>query len=118
MKYINRGDPAAYDFLTPFFVMDGLWHDLDLSGIVPAAAANHLVDLRVLIADTFVGRSILIREKGNVNDINATEIWTQEAGEANDVDTEVMLDANRVLEYKMLWTVSVVQVVVRGWWTD
>ncbi|GAH71411.1 unnamed protein product, partial [marine sediment metagenome] len=32
--FVDRGDPAAYDYAKEDLTIDGAWHDMDLSGIV------------------------------------------------------------------------------------
>ncbi|GAH45435.1 unnamed protein product, partial [marine sediment metagenome] len=36
--FVDRGDPAAYDYAKEDLTIDGAWHDMDLSGIVSEKA--------------------------------------------------------------------------------
>lgn len=107
MKYVDRGDPAEVDFTQADLTLDDAWHELDLSAIVPAAGANHLVHLKALATIT-----IAFREVGNINTINVTPEAT-----GMHADSWVMLDANRKIEY-MTSAGMIGTLTVRGWWTD
>lgn len=98
-KYADRGDPAVPDFTEADLIMDGAWHELDLSGIVAAAGANHLVHIR-----SWEDVMPNIREVGNVNDLNIGAEW-------------VMMNADRKIEYKNFGG-NFTKLVVRGWVED
>ena len=114
--YVDRGDPAAYDFTLTDFTTDETWRDLDLSGIVPSGAAA--VHLRVEVADNTKESTIKFRKKGNTNDINTGEIETRDSKTPNDQNLVVANDTNRVIQYwasNTSWTA--IDFVVCGWWT-
>lgn len=118
-KYVDRGDPIGYDFILANLITDNAWHDLDLSGIVAPAGAEHLVHLVIIIKATKSDNKLLFREKGNVNEINRVLVRTQTANIAKDKDCFTMLDVNRKLEYKAdidQWTA--IAMAVRGWIED
>jgi len=114
--YVDRGDPAAYDKVKTDLTIDGAWHDLDLSSIVPAGAKAVLLKTRLQSANP--GDAIRYRLKGNTNEIN---VCGCEALRANVIRTRLgitSIDVNRVLEYNadnIAWTL--LDIVVRGWWT-
>jgi len=114
--YIDRGDPAVYDKDKTDLTIDGAWHDLDLSSIVPAGAKAVLLKTRLQSANP--GDAMRYRNNGNTNEINACGC---EALRANVIRTRLgitSLDANRVIEYNadnIAWTL--LDIVVRGWWT-
>lgn len=118
MIYVDRGDPATFDFTQADLILDMAPHDLDLSAIVPPAGANQLVHLMVrgnaaVITSPFPPM-LLIRKKGNANWMNVTGFGTQVSNlYAAAGDVWVMLDANRVIEYR--GNVDIVDIVVRGW---
>lgn len=119
MKYVNRGDPAVPDFELADFPVKDNWTMLDLSAIVPAAGANHLVHLHISIesAAGVVG-SLNFREAGNVNEIN---LLAGVGIEFADYGGWVMMNANRQVEYfKLVENANLIsaEVSVRGWWTD
>lgn len=119
MIYVDRGDPAAPDFTKPGFTIDGAWHDLDLSGIVPAAGANMLVHLSLDVMPGTIGKYIRLREKGNSNSYNIgglAGIYGHRDYLRSDV--WVKMDANRVIQYQVEsvpldW--DSMEVTVRGW---
>jgi len=115
MKYVDRGDPAAADFATGAFTMDGAWHDLDLSAIVPVAGASHLVHFRVTLFDSTAGEALKFRKNGNANTQNIVQTITQEPSKSIDFDVWCMVDANRVMEYNTAFSIMAISFVVRGW---
>lgn len=114
MIYIDRGDPAAPDFVLGNLTVDNAWHDLDLSGIVPAAGANMKVYLRL---DLYASekKKMFLRHKGHANEINMALAQVTTAYHKDDT-YYVVLDANRKIEYKLEVTMwGVVDITVRGW---
>ena len=113
--YFNRGDNTPNDFAIGDLTLDGAWHDLDLSAIVPENAK--CVDIKVNIRNDFVDRRFDIRENGNVNTVNLLSLWTQVAGIRLGGLFPINLDANRVVEYRAPaagWTLIFLN--VNGWW--
>lgn len=113
--FIDRGDPAAKDFVIGDLTTDDSLHTLDLSGIVPAGAKAVL--LEVLITGEFLGKRILFRKKGNTNLHNVMLIRTQGAHVIIEMMGVVAVDAERKIEYKahnIVW--DAIDIVVCGWW--
>jgi len=113
--YVDRGDPAAYDFAVGDFTTDGTWNDLDLSGIVPAGAKA--VHLFMVLVDDAAGSLLLFRKKGNTSIFNVAGGSTQVVGVDFDCDIIVSCDANRVIGYygsNLAFTT--INLVVKGWW--
>jgi len=114
--YVDRGDTAAYDYVKEDLTIDGAWHDLDLSSIVPAGAKAIL--LKTSLQSANPGDAIRYRKKGNTNEIN---VCGCEALRANVLRTRLgitSIDTNRVIEYNaddIAWTA--LDIVIRGWWT-
>jgi len=114
--YVDRGDPAAYDYDKEDLEIDGAWHDLNLAALVPAGAKAVLLKTRLQSADP--GDSIRYRQNGNTNEIN---VCGCEALRANVIRTRLgitAIDTNRVIEYNaddITWTL--LDITVRGWWT-
>lgn len=118
-KYVDRGDPATFDFALGDITQDDLWHDLNLAGIVPESGANHPVHLIVAVKATKADNYLYFREKGNVNAVNVVCARTQAANVSLNLDCLVMMDAARVIQYKATiddWTG--IQIAVRGWGED
>lgn len=115
LRYVDRGDPAAWDFAVANFTTDGTWRDLDLSSIVPAGAV--LVHYRMNLQDDLVASEVAYRKNGNSNGFNATGTRIQVANQVMVVDGFVACDSGRIIEY---WatntTFSVINFSVRGWW--
>ena len=66
--YIDRGDPASWDFGTGQLIEDFQWHTYSLASIVPAGASA--VALFVIIIAPLDECSIAFRRTGNVNTKN------------------------------------------------
>jgi len=114
--YVDRGDPAAYDYAKEDLDLDGAWHDLDLSALVPAGAKA--VFIMGHIEGTAVDWGIIFRKKGNTNEVNHGGMETLRAGVERHRSSTVSLDADRVIQYKadnQSWTT--LDLSVRGWWT-
>lgn len=113
--FVDRGDPAAVDYVQANLTIDGAWHDLDLSAIVAAGAKAVLLKTRLQSANP--GDKIRYRKNGNTNEVNTCGC---EALRANVIRTRlgiVAIDTNKVIEYNadnIAWTT--LDIVVRGWW--
>lgn len=113
--YVDRGDPATLDFITADFTKDGAWHDFDLSALIPATAAAVLLDINY--DNAAANRNIMLRKKGNTNNINHFEVHTRVAAQDDHALAIVSPNANRVIEYNVSaagW--NKLELSVRGWW--
>ena len=113
--YVDRGDPAAYDYTQATLTTDGTWRDLDLSGIVPAGAKA--VSINLLLADDVAGSFFALRKNGNTNAFLQTPFYIQVVGRLSGHTVTVACDTNRVIEYfasNLTW--STITIVVNGWW--
>lgn len=114
--YVDRGDPAVYDFAKEDLTKDGAWHDLDLSNIVPAGAKA------VLLVGHVEGNgsdwTIRFRKNGNTNEINHGGMETLRPNVERCRMMDVAVDTNRVVEYNadnQAW--ATLDLAVRAWWT-
>lgn len=115
-EYVDRGDPASFDFAVGDFTTDNTWHDLDLSSIVPTEGANQLVHLLVAISDDVSGGAIQFRKKDNSNTVNVAACTLPTANTTYYYDLWVRMDDNRIVEYKgSNSTFVTLNVAVRGW---
>jgi len=113
--FVDRGDPAAYDYAKEDLTIDGAWHDLDLSGIVSEFAKA--VFIIGHLEGPAVDWAIMFRKKGNVNEIVHGGMETLRAGVERHRSSIVALDDNRIIEYKVdnqAWTT--LDLAVKGWW--
>lgn len=114
-RFVDRGDPADHDYRTGDLTTDGAWHDMDLSGIVPAGA--RAVTLRVWLMDNLTAQAFVFRTNGNANAYNAAVVRLQAANTRISQDKIIALDANRVIEYFASNTVwNEYYITVKGWW--
>ncbi len=115
--YIDRGDPAGYDYTLANFTRDGAWHDLDLSAIVPAGAIAVKLIFRIVATNN--NNVISLREKGNSNVYNKDSCYTIVANETWFFSPFVFCNSNRVIQYLTTatnWTS--IDVVICGWFTS
>lgn len=112
--YVDRGDPAAFDFDKDDFTVVQTWTDLDLSSIVPAGT----IAVALFIAAYWSGANpwILFRKKGNVNEINMSGLQTQLAYISMFSDLIVSVDENRKIQYWSYGPPTSCSVAVKGWW--
>jgi len=113
--FVDRGDPAAYDYAKEDLTIDGAWHDLDLSGIVSEKAKAVFI-LGHLMGNA-VDWKISFRKKGNVNEIVHGGMETLRANVERHRSSIVALDDNRVIQYKIdnqAW--DTLDLAIKGWW--
>ncbi len=114
--YVDRGDPAAYDFAVGDFTKDGTWYDLDLSGIIPVSAKAVLLEFDIETVNR--EKHIRIRKYGNANVINHQDIETFNGGIHQSGSVIVAVDYNRIIKYNIdVATWTELDMVIRGWWT-
>ncbi len=114
--FVNRGDPANYDFTLTDFTTDGNWHDLDLSGIIPATARALLFEVE--IDNNVSNKHAIFKKYGQTNDINHFDAETKLATPHESYMGILAVDGNRKISYKIDssgW--SDFDFIVRGWWT-
>jgi len=113
--FFDRGDPANQDWNQNDLIFDGVWHDLDLSSIVPVDTKG--VVLRVAHQATLLGFYIYFRTKGNSNWPNVAECRNLVSAQIHHRDKIVAVDSNRVIQYKAYITApSLLLITVAGWW--
>lgn len=113
ITYVDRGDPENYDFTKEDLTLDLIWHDLNLSNIVPVGTS--LVHLRVKLATPSLA-GLQFRKKGNTNLINAAVMKVQVANVYYYEDFLVACDSNRIIQYlasDVSWTT--LDIIIRGW---
>lgn len=96
--YIDRGDPAAFDFVKIDFTRDGAWHDLDLSSIVPAGAKA--VNIRLEYNEFLASKHMQFRKNGNSNSKNVLIFKTSTVLGTRHNSGIVACDDDRIIEYK------------------
>lgn len=111
---VDRGDPVTYDFTQVDLALDGAWHDLDLSGIIPTNV--NVVYLQINFLATAINKFLTFRTKSNVNIANISEIRSSAVGLFQPADIIQFPDANRVIEYiGSNAGILFVRITVKGW---
>jgi len=116
-RYVDRGDPSAWDWDKNDLTTDGTWRDLDCSSIVSSDAIAIL--FRLYISDDAASNSMSIRPNGNTNTQNVFQLRTQVANIVNNASGIVACDSNQVVEYmasNTTWTGIYIQIL--GWFTE
>ena len=118
--YVDRGDPATWDWIETgskaVLNTDGNWHDLDLSGIVPAEAAGKLVHIRYWMQHANAGQAFYVRLNGRTNSCNADGDVTAGTTGLAFGSWWILCDANRVIEYMGTNTsFNNIYLSIRGW---
>ena len=111
--YVKRANPPATDFDEGDLTIDGDWHELDLSGIVPDGAVA--VSLIVSIADDAASSLIRFRKPGETTE-SSHLLRTQVINIANDANPTVGCNSSRKIEYHVVsLTWSAIRLVIDGW---
>ena len=113
IELIDRGDPVAVDYNQAGLALDGAWHDLDLSAIVPADAS--WIYLRCTVTDATINRELAFRKDGNANTMAASKIHTQVANQMTEMSVLVPCSTTRVIEYRASAAIAAVGIVILGW---
>lgn len=113
--FVNRGDPAAHDFTTGDFIKDAAWHELDLTGIIPAN--TKCIVMRCVILADADGNFVRFRTSGHTHTENVSECRTVFANRIYSYDIEVPVDGLQKIEYYASpadWTALFL--AIKGWW--
>ncbi|HUS81521.1 MAG TPA: hypothetical protein VM283_09660, partial [Armatimonadota bacterium] len=111
--FYDRGDPAAADWANSDLAWDTAWHDLDLSGIVPAGCTAVLLRIEYVISGG-TALALWFRREGNSNDVNsARAVATDDAGFEFVVGVSGQKINYRALTHNVADTVNI---TVAGWW--
>jgi len=113
--FVDRGDPAVYDYDKEDLTIDGAWHDMNLSTIVPEKAKAVFLVAHLMGND--IDWAIMFRKKGNVNEVVHGGMETIRANVERHRSSIVALDNNRVIQYKAdnePW--ATLSLAVKGWW--
>ena len=117
MTFVDRGDPAGYDWVVGSLTTNGTWHDLDCSSIVPVGAKAIL--FQATIKDDLEGQALYLRKNGNSNSANTSKIETQVGNLNNTANLISFCDSDRKIEYQAANTTwSVINIVIKGWWVQ
>jgi len=114
--FVDRGDPATYDFLLADLTTDGSWHDLDLTLFVAKSAK--LVLLAGHVEGLAVDWEIMFRKKSNVNEVNHGGMETIRSGVERHRSVMVAINRDQIIQYKAddeAW--DTLSLTVRGWWS-
>lgn len=114
--FVDRGDPASFDFDKEDLTLDGAWHDLDLSGIVPSVARAILICGH--IQGNAVDWRVIFRKNGNTNEVNHCGMETLRANVERHRTSVVAIGSDKIIEYKadnQAW--ATLSLAIRGWWT-
>lgn len=113
--FVDRGDPAGYDYRKVNFVTDSSWHTFDLSAIVPAGAKA--IFFRARIANNYVQKLMAVHRYNHSNTYNSSRTYTTTAGVFKEITFVVAVDETRRIRYYFTgggWTS--IDICICGWW--
>lgn len=118
--YVDRGDPAVYDFDITDFPATGVWTDLDLSSIVPEGLNAVNLMVRVTLNGAGVVPAVKFRRKGDLQDApNNLSLYMGAGlvGVAYVAEGLIGISTARKVQYyrPVLPGGSTMDVVVKGW---
>lgn len=112
--YIDRGDTAAWDFEKADFDIDGAWHELDLSAIVPEGA--QAVYITSYWRATALNRVINFRRHGNSNNVVALRSSNNVADVIVRFNGLVACDEDRKIDFNIeAGLYNYIYVTISGW---
>jgi len=115
MKFINRGDPAGWDFDKNDFTCDSSWHALSLASIVPANTKIVEIGIEAQRPDT--SRLIQFCTAGYTNRVNASWLYMAVAGQFFTDKVSIYMGGSNIIDYKADNGVyTSLNMVVCGWW--
>ena len=112
--FVDRGDPAAADWTQATLTLDGGWHELDLSGIVPVGAKAVLI--RAWLKDNLTGQEMFLSYPAIPNGWNLSVLTTRVANIFTNQDSIVAMDGDRKIQYLITAGTDTVLLIVGGWW--
>jgi hypothetical protein len=112
--YVNRGDPAGWDFDITGFGTAWEWTALDLSGIIAAGA--YAVHIMVTCRTTTANEEIMFRKHGNSNEANMSELRPMVASLYDVGEFIVALSSDGKIDYNKYGShFDSISLVVKGW---
>lgn len=113
--YIDRGESVGVDFTIGDWVKDGLWHDKDFSGIVPANAVA--MSVIIVVATNVADGWLRLKRGGSDANSNISECRAIVANLQTVGDYIVAVPANRIIQYSAAnLTYFALTLTVKGWW--
>lgn len=112
--FIDRGDPATSDWNQATLTLDGAWHELDISAIVPTNASAIL--FRGLMRDGAIAKRLGFRKAGHVNAFNTSIMYTQVADVFIQQDCIIAVTTNQKIEYIADAGIDLIFLTIAGWW--
>lgn len=113
--YRDRGDAANPDFNLGDLNINGLWHELDLSSVVPEGA--NLVRIEAVFVTTALNAFIQLRTPGNTGVVNRAANVMQTANRNHEEILLVQPNADRIVEYRTSTGITgTLLLTIGGWW--
>jgi len=111
LSLIDRGDTNAPDFDTTYFTRDSAWHELDLSGQIPAEAK--FIYFSLYLVNTIVTQArARLRPHGNTNAYNVVEFWASRTNSNFSISGLVALSPDCKIDYNIHSSFTTVELTV------
>lgn len=116
VDFVDRGNLTAVDFDLGDLTADGKWQNLFLSAIVPAGTKAVKLRVSVNCTDYTTNNYIKFRKNGNTDTTYNVQVWKAFVNNLA-ITTEVIVfcDANRIIEYAIINTLTQCDITVCGW---
>lgn len=114
-SYTDRGTYGPNDFENGDFTIDGAWHELDLSAIIPEGTTA--VALRCGFHSDVVGWFCKLRKHGTEVNLRTSVGVQQVATIKRSFTTTVGVSEDRKIDYSFSPAANLaIGLLVRGWW--
>jgi len=112
--FVKRPDTLlAWDFEDTDFTKDNAFHDLDLSGIVPANAKAVMLEMSIVdgVADTY----FKLREKGRTDIYACPAVWNPAINVHAQREAIIPVTSDGLIQYQVSVGVTDTLVAILGW---
>jgi len=113
--FVDRGDLPGYDFAIANLTADGAWHNLALVNVIGDALATRVL-LRCQFTASAAAAVVRFREDGNTAIINIAGSRVHVTTVSPEFECTVVLPGTQIIEYYLSTTVTMCNIVVRGYW--
>jgi hypothetical protein len=114
LEWIDRGDAGGVDLAFAAMTVDNVFHDWDISAIIPAGTKLVLLRIWRMKAAGDEDR-IKFRPKGGEDEYNCIQLTTNLNNENSYTSVWVRPDADRIIQYAVDITFTNANFIVGGW---
>jgi len=114
-EWVFRDWLNSLDYMHTDLTLDGSWHDLDLSEIIPVGTTLVLIALKLM--HSVARKTIRFRRKGSANNTVLTARTTGESMSVLETSLMVQPDTDGIIQYRADSTASwgTIHIRLMGW---